>query len=180
VIGRTHALLGVCSLWLLQPLPGALTSDTLAPLAIAAALGALLPDLDAADSTVKYLAVGPFTPFAPLSNLLHRAFGHRGLLHSLRGLCACALLCSPLLWLGWPWGWLPFLGLVLGYASHLLGDAATRSGIPLLYPDPRRIHLLPRPLRLTTGSPAEDALLPLLGAAVLALLLGRFPFSASS
>lgn len=179
-MGRTHALLGVCSLWLLQPLPGVLTSDTLAPLAAAAALGALLPDLDASDSAIKYLRIGPFTPFAPLSNLLHRAFGHRGLLHSLRGLAACGLLCSPLLWLGWPWGWPPFLGLTLGYASHLAGDAATRSGIPLLYPDPRRLHLLPRRFRLTTGSQAEDALLPLLGVAVLALLLGHLPFSASS
>ncbi len=178
-MGRTHALLGVCSLWLLQPLPGVLTSDTLAPLALAAALGALLPDLDAQGSTLKYLQIGGVTPFMPLSNLLHRAFGHRGLLHSLRGLAACALLGLPLLLLSWPLGWSLFLGLVLGYASHLVGDASTKSGIPLLYPDPRRLHLLPRGFRLTTGSQAEDALLPLLGIAVLALLLSPFPFPAS-
>jgi len=74
-----------------------------------------------------------------------------------------------LLLLGWPL----FLGLVLGYGSHLAGDACTKSGIPLLYPDPRRLHLLPRPLRLTTGSQAEDALLPLLAVSVLVLLLSH-------
>jgi inner membrane protein len=174
-MGRTHALLGVCSLWLLQPLPGALTSDTLAPLALLAAFGALLPDLDARGSTLKYWRIGGVTPFVPLSELLHKSFGHRGLLHSLRGLGAASLLALPLLWLGW----LPFLALALGYASHLAGDASTKSGIPLLYPRTRRFHLLPRPWRLTTGSQAEDALLPVLGAAVLALLL-HLPFFASS
>lgn len=169
MMGRTHMLLGLSSLWLLYPLPGALTLDTIAPLAIGAAFGALLPDLDAQGSTLKYLQVGGLTPFVPLADLLHRALGHRGLLHSLWGLGAVCLLALPLLWLAWP----PFVGLVLGYASHLAGDAATKSGIPLLYPSPRRVHLLPKPWRLSTGSQAEDALLPLLGVAVLALLLSR-------
>ncbi len=175
-MGRTHALLGVASLWLLQPLPGALTSDTLAPLAVTAVFGALLPDLDAQGSLLKYWQVGGVRPFVPLSNLLHRSFGHRGLLHSLRGLLGASLLALPLLLLGWPL----FVGLVLGYASHLVGDACTKSGLPLLYPDPRRLHLLPRPLRLTTGSQAEEALLPLLAVSVLALLLSHAsPFASS-
>ncbi len=93
-MGRTHALLGVASLWLLQPLPGVLTPDTAPPLAIAATFGALLPDLDAAGSTIKYLQVGGVMPFMPLSGLLHRAFGHRGLLHSGWGLAAYVLLCE--------------------------------------------------------------------------------------
>ena len=169
MMGRTHMLLGLSSLWLLSPLPGVLTPNTLPPLAAAAAFGALLPDLDAQGSTLKYLKVGGLTPFVPLTDLLHRALGHRGLLHSLWGLSAACVLALPLLWLGWPL----FVGLLLGYMSHLAGDAATKSGIPLLYPKSRRLHLLPPPWRLTTGSQAEDALLPLLGVAVLALLLGR-------
>lgn len=172
MMGRTHALLGIASLWLLEPLPQVLEGDRLAPVVVAAVFGALLPDLDASASTLKYLRVGGITPFAPLSELLHRSFGHRGLLHSLRGLLAATLLLSPLALLDWR---LP-LGAALGYASHLLGDAATRSGIPLLYPDKGRLHLLPRPLRLSTGSQAEDAVFVLFAFLDLLLLLRHLPF----
>lgn len=120
---RTHALLGVGSLWLLQPVPhGIGTGDGVSNvglLAAAAAFGALLPDLDASESRIKHLSPGwGIEPFALPSLLLHRAFGHRGLLH------------------------------------------------------PRRLRffLLPPKLRLVTGSPAEDALLPLLADPVLLLL----------
>ena len=60
---------------------------------------------------------------------------------------------------------------MLGYASHLLGDASTRSGIPLLYPLPERYHVLPRRWRFVTGSLAEEALFPFLVMAVAVLLL---------
>jgi inner membrane protein len=86
---------------------------------------------------------------------LHQALGHRGLLHSAAGLALLAVLVAlPLgLWLGWQ----PAAALVLGYASHLALDASTRSGIPLCYPDRTRRFLLPPYLRVTTGSPEEEA-----------------------
>lgn len=167
--GRTHLLLGVNSVWLFRLVPESPGGD-LGLLVLAAALGALLPDLDAADSTIKSLRiVGDVRPFALPALLLHRAFGHRGLLHSLLGLAGLGVLvCLPLsLW----WGGEPSLALGLGYASHLLGDAATKSGIPLLFPDRRRRHLLASPLRLTTGSQAEDVVFALLAGGALALLL---------
>jgi membrane-bound metal-dependent hydrolase YbcI (DUF457 family) len=42
--------------------------------------------------------------------------------------------------------------LSLGYASHLVGDACTRGGIPLFYPNRRSYRLLLRKIRVVTGS----------------------------
>ena len=132
----------------------------------AATLGALLPDLDATHSTVKYLRLSRrFQPFLLPARVLSRQLGHRGPLHSLAGITLLWLWLGlpTLLWLGWQ----PSLALALGMLSHLLGDASTKSGVPLLYPKLDRWHLLPKDLRLTTGSPEEEAvfgvlLLPLL------------------
>lgn len=170
MMGRTHLLLGATSICLLRPLPGVLTPDDLAPMLAFSAFGALLPDLDAAGSTIKYLRIGGLTPFVPVADALHHRFGHRGALHSLRGLGILALLLSPLLlWL--PGHWVG--ALLLGYASHLAGDACTKSGIPLLYPSAKRHHLLPRRFRLTTGSQAEEVVFVLLALSLLFGLLSQ-------
>lgn len=174
MMGRTHALIGIASLWLLE-LPGAITQETIAPLVMFAVIGALAPDLDATDSKIKRLSVAGITPFAPVAQILHQTLGHRGLLHSLLGLGlfvpGCALPVA--LWLGWPFG----AALTLGYASHILADAATKSGVPLLYPQRKRYHLLPKEWRLTTGSLAEEMLLPLLAFSVLWLLFSHLYFT---
>jgi len=136
-------------------------------------LGALLPDLDVSQSQIKHLSVAGVTPFAPLSVLLNRTLGHRGLLHSALGWSVATLLFLPLALLGSVS--IP-LALSLGYASHLATDACTKSGIPLLYPRRTRYHLLPRPLRLTTGSMAEEAVFALLAVTVAGLLLCQLPF----
>ena len=68
-------------------------------------------------------------------------------------------------------GWQPALALSLGYLSHLLLDGCTKTGVPLWYPCPRRVWLLPQPLRVTTGSAAEDIVLVLLAMLCLGLFL---------
>jgi inner membrane protein len=181
VTWRTHALVGINSLWLLvgsdslSVLPAGLAPDpaTIGLLAATAAFGALLPDLDAAQSKIKSLSPGGgIAPFVLPATLLHRAFGHRGLLHSGLGLLGFGLLVA------WPlsswWGAAASLALWLGSASHLAADACTRTGIPLLFPLRRRVFLLPPAWRFVTGSPAEDALLPLLASLVLLLLVTVF------
>jgi len=183
VTWRTHVLGGVASLWLLKALPEGIGSgaalNNAGALAMAAALGALLPDLDAPRSKVQSLSLwgGGIQPFVLPSLLLHRAFGHRGLLHSAAGLVLFTLLFAlPLsLWLGWQ----PAVALSLGYASHLALDACTKSGIPAWYPDRRRRHLLPPALRLVTGSAAEDVVFALLLLPVLLLLLTNLQASTS-
>lgn len=175
--GPSHIALGVSSVWLLRLVPGVVgplsATDGSSPglLVGAAALGALLPDLDAAHSTIKYLRLGThFQPFRLPARVLSRQFTHRGPLHSLAGL---GLLW---LWMGLPtllWiGWQPSLALALGLVSHLVGDASTKSGVPLLFPRPGRWHLLPAGWRLTTGSAAEQMVFAGLLLPILLLLIG--------
>lgn len=79
-----------------------------------------------------------------------------------------ALIATPVMfWIGWA----PVTALLLGYSSHLLGDAATKSGIRLFYPRTARFHLLPEGWRITTGSMAEEALFVPLAILTVALLL---------
>jgi membrane-bound metal-dependent hydrolase YbcI (DUF457 family) len=178
---RTHLMGGVCSLAPLLLLP----PESLAPgeaglLALVACLGALLPDLDASESHLKHLRLigTDLAPFALTATLLHQSLGHRGLLHSLAGLGLGALLLAvPVgLWLG-P---LAGLALVLGYASHLALDACTKAGIPLLFPNLKRRHLLPRWLRVTTGSLAEEPVFVGLALLALIVLLGLSALSSAA
>ena len=174
-MGRTHALAGVASLWCLQAFPALVNPELLAPLGVLAALGALLPDLDAKQSQIKHLAVAGVRPFLPLSSLLNRTFGHRGVLHSLLGWGTATLVLLPLALVA---GLAVPLAISLGYASHLATDACTKSGIPFFYPHRKRYLLLPRPLRLTTGSQAEDAVFALMAVFVVGLMLHQLPFLA--
>ena len=51
--------------------------------------------------------------------------------------------------------WVP-LCIALGAFAHIAGDELTHSGCPLLYPfSKREFHLLPHPLRITTGKASE-------------------------
>src|SRR5262249_13333762 len=115
--------------------------------------------------------IGGVRPFVPLSVAAHRAWGHRGVLHSPIGLGVIAVI--SLLLMRW-WGWDDSAALFLGYASHLVMDASTKSGIPQT-PLPGRFHLLPPGLRFVIGSKAEEVLLPLLAAAVIWLILIHAP-----
>jgi len=172
---HTHVMAGLSSLWLLSLVPQGITAEKVAVITAVAAFGALLPDLDAADSKIKHLRIAGVKPFQPIAIVFYEGLGHRGLLHSLLALGLLALYSLPLLLWSW-WDWQTSAALVLGYASHLAADAATKSGIPLLYPRKKRYHLLPRSLRITTGSLAEEVVFVGLALLTLLLLLSHFPF----
>ena len=53
----THTLFGISTLWLLAPVPPEVLHSIFGVLAAAAALGALLPDLDASESKIKHLKI---------------------------------------------------------------------------------------------------------------------------
>ena len=169
---RTHLAGGLASLWLLQPFTP--SSESFGTLALVAALGSLLPDLDARESRLKHLTLGTgIAPFALPSMALHRLLGHRGLMHSALGLVVmCVTLSLPLALLLRE---LAPLALALGYGSHLFLDAATRAGIPLWYPAKQRVHLLPPKLRITTGTAPEDIVLAALSMSAIALFLLNLP-----
>lgn len=156
---------------LIQPHPIQGLPTGLALCATAVMLGALAPDIDAERSEIK----STLGRVGSLSGWLLRLFGvgHRGLTHyGLTGLAV--LLVSTLLG-----GWLGYadVGLVfgLGHLSHLLADAMTLSGAPLLWPWPGSVHVLPRPLRIRTGGLVEQFIFVGLGVLVIILLITLLP-----
>jgi inner membrane protein len=88
-----------------------------------AAVGALVPDIDHPKSQL-----GRMLP--QVSMAVAKIFGHRGITHSFFALVGFMIF-------GFAYGeaWGGFVGaLCIGYLSHLLADAMTHSGIPLLWP----------------------------------------------
>lgn len=168
MLWRTHVLGGVTCLWLEKLIPGALTANTLLPLSALACLGALLPDLDASEAKIQHLGVGGIEPCAPLSAFAHKTFGHRGILHSAIGLLAISLIAIPIALF---FGIAPYLALLLGYGSHLVLDALTPHGIAFLPGKATRQHLLPKRLRIATGSVEEEMLFATLAMPVFFLVI---------
>lgn len=141
--GGTHALAGVIVGLLIISSPDLIPS---AAGAAAGALGALAPDLDHPRAALSR-RVGPL-------GLPFRVFAHRGALHSA---AAAALLLVAALAVA---GELQQFALVAaaGYASHIVLDGLTVSGVPLLWPSARRFRLL----RIRTGTTGEKIVLWLL------------------
>ena len=123
-----------------------------------AGVGALLPDVDTPNSRAGFCVY-------PLALYLEKKFGHRTVTHSFIGTAIFAALCLPLfLWPNLhPFYW----ALLIGYISHLLADAATKSGVPLAWPN-RRAWVFPGndQYRVKTGSAAE------IGVLIMFLLVG--------
>jgi len=89
-----------------------------------AIIGSLLPDVDSPTS-----AIGRLVPFVSIP--LERRWGHRTVTHSLLALAGLAVLTAPLLFLSRT----AYCALLIGYLSHLIADCATKSGVPLFYPN---------------------------------------------
>lgn len=155
------------------------------------ALGALLPDVDHPEGRLvnsrlfgieffrvlpwlltliaaiyKVLTI-PITLIFKLAGVrLHNTgfranFGHRGITHSLLTLAVVVALGElPF----FPWSWLhPGLLIGWGYASHLLADSLTKSGIPLFWPLEQRFGFPPfRILRFTTDTWPEYLIVAIL------------------
>lgn len=94
----------------------------------AAALGALLPDIDHPGSwagrKLRFISI-------PLSMVV----GHRGVTHSALAVIGCL---AVLIAMGLGWTAAP---IAVGYLSHLAADALTPSGVPLLWPNRQRFSL---------------------------------------
>ena len=163
---RTHVMAGIVSLY---GLPLGLSFDSMSLAILFAVVGSLLPDLDARESKLSNVAIGGIAPLKLVARLLSRSLGHRGPMHSLFAVLVVALAFGlPLALLLDPFAG---FGLTLGYLSHLLLDACTKSGVPLYWPESGRVWLLPPRLRFTTGSAAEDGFFILLSFAASGLLL---------
>jgi len=160
MLGVTHILLGAAA-----GVPvAALTND---PVLIGVAIfGALIPDLDASEATLKHwkLKLGEgkkgltIKPFYLVSEFIRLFLPHRGWLHSLWA----ALLVSLVATVG---GWGFGLAIFAGYLSHLLADSVTPTGVPLI--NKNSWHLVPARWRLPTGSQWEHLIGAIAGLIVL-------------
>lgn len=127
--GRTHILAGVAVGLVMAS--GLEIAPALGVVA-AAALGALLPDIDHPKSIIGRRA-------GLVGGVVRLGVAHRGALHS--GLAAALVflgasaLPADLRVFG-----VAFAG---GYASHLVLDMMTGAGVPLFWPHKQRISLLP-------------------------------------
>lgn len=153
IMWHTHTAMGISTAWLLVPFVPWQGSTFLAVLMVFCVISAMVPELDAVESKIKHVKVLGIKPRVPVSKAINQQYGHRGLLHSLRGWVGWTVMILPL---GALRGGLPVASLSLGYTSHLTGDVCTRSGILLFYPRRRSYHLLPRQFRVVTGSEYEE------------------------
>lgn len=165
---HTHAVIGASSVVILLPFVQMENDGSIAVLMTFAVFGALMPDLDAAESKIKHFKIAGIKPFVPVAVIIHRDFGHRRLWHSLYGWGLWTIMILPF---SVGTGWLPVAALSLGYASHLIGDAGTKRGIRLLYPKLYKWYLLPKSFRITTGAESEEVVFVLVSLLVINILL---------
>lgn len=147
--GKTHIALGLAAAM-------ALGYDPLtAPLTATAVLvtGTLLPDLDHRNGAGALRKPLP-RPLQWLARIPAAVFTHRGPLHSLLVLPPLLLIAEHIFDFA-PYGRMAAVGCV----AHLLADALTLSGAPLLWPLVKRRVGLPL---LRTGGRLERAIIPAL------------------
>ena len=157
--------------------PGESASDPLVLIALSVgvvAVAALAPDIDHARGTVGRAGGAPGR-FA--AGTVSRVLKHRGPLHSALAAAVAGVVAELL---GERLGVTGLGALVaFGWAAHILADALTERGVPLLWPLWRKRLRLPFGLGITTGSGAEAAVVVagvLLCAIWIALgLRGTFP-----
>lgn len=177
VKGETHAAIGLATGMGVIYLAGVDSWLDVAGMLATAGVASLLPDMDAEESLIQsillpklsrtvrsiiYVGIAvllvllyAFVPNIPFWVVLIGVFiglvafvPHRSVTHSL----------LMVVYLGWivyqisPAYVLPF---VAGYLSHLLADALTVSGIPLLWPFPVKFSAKKIGIRIKTGSLAD-------------------------
>lgn len=121
---------------------------------IALFIGSIFPDIDESGSYIGRRMVF-------VSLFLSIFIKHRGITHTILILLVYALI-GITLHAYYMLGWIPWVtaGFILGNAIHIIGDMTTRSGVAILYPFyTGSLHLMPRLLRLQTGSIIEQAII---------------------
>lgn len=150
--GKTHLAGGIAACAMIQHLTDVHSAEA-ATFMAAGAVGALIPDICHAGSKIG-------RRFPLLARVVQFLFGHRTVTHSLWFLLVAYALLSAY------GGDYPTIrdGLLIGMISHLILDAATVSGIQLLWPLDQKVRL---PFYTRTGSLVEYAILILLIATII-------------
>lgn len=155
MLSKTHDAIAFASLLsaTVYIAPADLKIATIIVALIANIVGATLPDLDQAGNRLWDLLPGGNLVGKTLRHLF---LGHRTLSHSLLGLFlvwkACFWLIPRLFNSTFLNPVIIIYSLLIGYISHLIADALTEEGIPLLFPLKLKFGFPPlRALRLKTG-----------------------------
>nr|BBH93980.1 hydrolase [Thermogemmatispora argillosa] len=180
MVGRSHLLIGLTAGVVLDSLvhlsgpPITLAPSVPLKLVVAKAIyyvavgfGSLLPDIDNAHSTLG-------RKFGWISREIQRIAGHRTLFHSLLGLLLGSLLALgaqqlvlsllAMRGLSAPASLMSathmiFFAVLFGCIVHILCDALTEGGVPLLWPNPKRFGFPPNPdWRFRTGTWPEHVI----------------------
>ena len=152
--GKTHIIGGLAaSLAFAQ-----VTSYDPVLLVGAGVIGAVLPDICHGGSKIG-------RAFPVVSKVINKIFGHRSFTHSLLFLAIMAFLMNSFVT-----NKSVTAGVLVGMASHLVLDMATRNGIKLLFPLKIRVRF---PLTTRTGGTVEYVVL-----AALSLLSVYFGYEA--
>ncbi len=138
--GKTHIVGGIASGMALA----SVTSYDPTILFLSGAVGGLIPDICHGGSKIGRKA-------PTLSKVINVLFGHRTFTHSLLFLLLVWFVLGAFVSIE-----SITLGVLVGMASHLVLDAATKNGIKLLYPLSITIRL---PITIRTGGSAEYVVL---------------------
>jgi len=139
-------------------------TDTLSGGGVAAlAVGTLLPDIDEPSSWIGRRTRG-------ISDMMNRAFGHRGMTHSLVAVGVVALLMIALM-IFFDFTLVVSAAFVFGYFLHLLGDSFSKWGIAWLQPFKKKKYQSGFGIiYYTTGSIVEKLLFVILVALLLYII----------
>lgn len=159
--GKTHQILGITAgvSWFLLANSARYEPATFAAVAVGAHLAALLPDIDTAAAEIWHTI-----PFGDEVGKVATSFlEHRNISHSLLGFALAGWGMWALLGL-FPAYWgidrqIVWVACLIAYGSHLLADAVTVEGIPLLFPYQKMIGIPPKPfegIRIVSGKWFEN------------------------
>ena len=178
--GRTHQLTGLVAatsvvVWGINP---HYAPASLAALLLAAHFGALVPDIDSGAAEIwEHLPFGGVASKAADTFLAHRNFTHSLLALGLFGWFSYWITSLlPVYWGIDPY--LCWLGFMMGFIAHLVGDMLTVQGLPLFWPWQRAIGIPPKPLegiRIVSGGWFEQLVLfPLLNLALILIVWSKW------
>lgn len=147
MLGKTHimmSMIGVAPLIIYSP-PWALIY-----VIAGGALGAIFPDIDEPQSMIGRRTI-------IISNILRIFVKHRGITHTLLAFILYSM-CAVVLFKYYQdmriiWAAAAF---IIGNIVHVMGDMMTLGGVSILGPfSEKKLHLLPKGLRLKTGGLVE-------------------------
>lgn len=169
--GVSHVFIGLAAVITIHAVaPMASTLVAWVPVLGATLAGSLLPDVDSDESAIRQ-ATGTARSRSVIGFVVSLAMkvfgGHRALTHTL----VAWVLVS--LWVGvYFHGNMTFVAFAVAYLAHLVADAFTVQGVPLLWPVWRgRVRLLPKLVAIRTGGWIETAAVILAVALVLRIWL---------